>query len=93
MTGGLSLAAVIACWVVGGLMLGVAYFATLRRTADLFAIGQGRSMPVALTLARLVGATLFLATAARFGALPLLSAFLGFLVARGLALRGSRRVA
>jgi F1-F0 ATPase (N-ATPase) AtpR subunit len=93
MTGLASLLSLAAVWTAGGLLLGTAYFATLRRTVDLLLADGGRLTWAALTLGRLVAMTLFLAGAARFGALPLLGAFLGFLVARGFALRRSRRVA
>jgi len=93
MSGSIALATVATGWAAGGLLLGATYFAVLRRTADLFAAGGSRSLPVALTLGRFAGATLFFAAAVRFGALPLLGAFLGFLISRGLALRGSRRAA
>ena len=93
MTGPTSLLALAAGWTAGGLLAGTAYFAALQRTVDLLSADRGRATWAALTLGRLVGITLFLAAAARFGPLPLLSAFLGFLVARGFALRRSRRVA
>jgi hypothetical protein len=50
-------------------------------------------MPAALTLGRFAAAALFFAAAARWGALPLLSAFLGFLSARGVTLRATQRLA
>jgi len=93
MTGPASLVVLAASWAAAGLLAGTAYFATLRRTVDLLSADGGRLTWAALTLGRLVGITLFLAAAARFGALPLLSAFLGFLVARGFALRRLRRLA
>jgi len=89
MTGVVFIALAIA-WAVGGLLLGVAYFTAVWRSAALFSLGRGRVMPAALTLARLAGAALFFALAARYGALPPLSALLGFLVARGFALRRAR---
>jgi hypothetical protein len=73
-----------------GLLVGACYFAALRRTAALYAAGGGRRA-AAVTLLRMAGAIIFFALLARFGALPLLSSFLGFLLARGLALRASRR--
>ncbi len=92
MNGSVAFAA-LAAWTTGGLLLGAAYFAALRWTVDLFSAGSGRAMPAALTLGRLAGAAVFLAVAARFGALPLLGAFVGFLVARSVALRFTRRAA
>jgi N-ATPase, AtpR subunit len=84
-----------------GLVFGRLYFAALRRTVERLSTatasrdgsGSIRFLPAALTFARIAGATLFLGTAAQFGALPLLTAFLGFLVARSLSLRAARRTA
>jgi hypothetical protein len=78
---------------VAGLAFGLAYFAALRRTVDLYGSGGRILGPAALTLGRVAGATVFLVVAARLGALPLLAAFLGFLVARAAALRAARRAA
>jgi hypothetical protein len=75
-----------------GLALGACYFAALRRTVALFATGRG-CRAAALTLGRLAGAIIFFGLAARLGALPLLSSFLGLLLARMLALRSARRTA
>jgi hypothetical protein len=75
-----------------GLLAGALYFAALRRAVALYAAGPGR-LGAALTLARIAGAILFFGLAARQGALPLLSSFLGFLLARALALRAARRAA
>lgn len=86
-------AALAAGWMLGGLVFGLAYFAALHRTVDIFGGGQGHLLPTALTLCRLAAAILFLGLAARFGALPLLTAFLGFLLARALALRAVRWIA
>lgn len=91
MTDAAALVAPAAAWAVGGLLLGAGYFAVLRWTVGRFAAGGGRLTPIVLTLARLVGAMLFFAATAWYGALPLLAAFLGFLVARGCALRIARR--
>jgi F1F0 ATPase subunit 2 len=77
--------------VPAGLALGVAYFAALRRTTDLYAAGRGWTIPASLTLGRLVAAAGFFALAANFGAMPLLAVFSGFLIARGLALRAVKR--
>lgn len=76
-----------AAWAVAGLSFGLAYFAVLRVSVDLHYEASGRFVPAALTFARFAAAILFLGLAARFGALPLLTAFLGFLLARALALR------
>lgn len=82
--------AILAAFSVAGLVFGLAYFAALRRTVDLYRPGGGRVLPLFLTFGRLAGAILFLAFAVQFGALPLLAAFLGFLLARGLALHAAR---
>lgn len=75
-----------------GLTFGLAYFAVLRRTIALYG-GGSRLVPAALTLGRVAGAILFFGFAARFGALPLLAVFGGFLLARSLALRAVRTTA
>jgi hypothetical protein len=85
--------ALATAWAVAGLALGAGYFAGVRRTAELLSAGGDRVMPAALTLARFIATALCFAAAARYGALSLLSAFLGFLVARRVALRGAARVA
>jgi hypothetical protein len=79
--------------LLGGLAFGCAYFAVLRRAVDLYITGHGLLVPAILTVGRLATAILFLGVAARIGALPLLSAFLGFLVARLFALLSTRRAA
>ena len=74
-----------------GFALGLGYFAVLRRTVDLYVAGSDRLVPAILTLGRLAAAILFLVIAARSGAQPLVASFMGFLLARGLALRTLRR--
>jgi N-ATPase, AtpR subunit len=76
-----------------GVGLGLAYFAALRWTVSLYAAGSGWRVPTMLTLGRIGAGAAILGLAARFGALPLLAAFLGFLIARGIALRAARRAA
>jgi voltage-gated potassium channel Kch len=73
-----------------GLGFGFAYFAALRRSLDYYTAGQGRFMPAALTFGRFAAAALFFAFMARVGGTPLLMAFIGFLLARALALRAVR---
>lgn len=85
--------ALAAAWVVAGLGFGFGYFAALRRTVELYGAQGTRLVPIALTLGRIAGASLFLGFAAAYGTLPLLAAFLGFLVARSLALRAVRETA
>lgn len=79
----------IAAMVVAGLTFGLSYFSLLRRSVCLYGAGHRRLFPVALTLARLAAAAIFLSFAARLGAPSLLAAFLGFLAARAVALRGT----
>jgi N-ATPase, AtpR subunit len=75
--------------IAAGLVLGRLYFRGVQRTAELYGVGR-RVAPSALMLGRLAGAIAFFSLVARFGALPLLSALLGFLLARKLALRAAR---
>ena len=72
-----------------GLNLGLVYFRALLRTAELLAGDRGWLVPAGLTLARVVGAILVLAFMARLGAIALLAAFLGFLLARMIALHSA----
>ena len=78
---------------LAGLVFGIVHFALLRRAVDLCSVARGRLAAAALTLGRIAAAIVFFGLAARLGALPLLSAFLGFLLARALALRAARRTA
>jgi len=78
---------------IAGLTLGLCYFALLRWTVGMYGSGRRSFAPVGLTVARLAGAAVFFAFAARLGALSLLAAFVGFLAARMMALRGARREA
>jgi hypothetical protein len=84
-------AALAAILGLAGGIFGLVYFAALRRTTALLAAGAGWSGPLALTLARILGALAFLTLAARLGAVPLLAAFAGFLAARAITLRFARR--
>jgi len=85
--------ALTAAFLAAGLVVGSAYFAALRRTVDLYAAGRRPLVVMALTLIRIGGVIAFFGAAVRFGAVPLLAAFLGFLVARSLALRAVRGTA
>jgi len=82
---------------VAGVVFGLVYFATLRRSVAVFATGggwaQGLMPMLVLTLARLGAAVAFLTLAAKLGAAALIAAFLGFLLARTIALRAARRAA
>lgn len=81
----------LAAMAFAGLALGLIYFRALRRTVDLFASGRGWLGPAGLTLARIAGAVIILTLMTRLGAMPLLAGFLGFLLARMIALRSARR--
>lgn len=74
-----------------GLVVGLGYFAALRRTVQLYGAEGNRLAPAVLTVGRIAGAAAFLIVAARLGAVPLLAAFSGFLLARAIALRAVRR--
>ncbi len=73
-----------------GLLFGLLYFATLRRSVALFVGRKGWLGPLALTMGRFGAAAGFLLVAAKLGAAPLLAAFVGFLIARALALHAQR---
>lgn len=80
----------IAVAAAAGLGFGLAYFAALRRTADSYAAGLSWKVPAGLTLGRIAAAVGFFSVAGRFGAMPLLAAFLGFLIARSVAARAAK---
>lgn len=80
-----------AAWCVGGVVFSLVYFEALRRTVRMFGAADGWYRPVAYTLARIALAGGLLVVAALQGALPLLAAFLGFLIGRSIALRRARR--
>ena len=77
--------------VLAGITFGLVYFAALRRTVTLLAAQRGCFGPATLTLGRIAAIVLFLGFAAQLGALPMLAAFLGFLMARAVALHSARR--
>jgi hypothetical protein len=87
---GFPLAAALA---LAGLAFGLAYFAALRHGVELYSGGSGRLLIGLLALGRFAAAVAFFGFAATLGALPVLCALLGFLVARMLALRLARSVA
>lgn len=75
-----------------GFGLGRAYFTAVRLTANMFAAGDRTGLPIALTAGRFVAALLIFGTVAILGgAVHLLAAFAGFLVARFVALRAAQR--
>jgi hypothetical protein len=75
----------------GGFAMGLLYFAGLRRTIDLVVAGRERISQLALTLGRIGTAAICLGFAGVVGAVPLLATFVGFLLARNLAMRTARR--
>lgn len=72
---------------VAGIAAGLIYFAALRRSVAALTCGNGWFVPAILTMARLGGLVIALGIAAKLGAMPLLAAFVGFLIARGIAFR------
>ena len=81
----------IVAWLVG-LAVGLVHFAALQRTVELYCTGLV-GLAIALTLGRVAGTILVFGFAAKLGALRLLALFLGFLVARTLALRAAGKTA
>jgi F1F0 ATPase subunit 2 len=73
-----------------GTIVGAGYFAALRYNVERYLSPRPLGTAVMLHLTRLVLAGIAFALIARAGAVPLLGALLGFLVARALAIRGVR---
>ena len=73
-----------------GFAFGLAYFAALRQSVARFAAEGGWLGLSAFTVGRLIAVGMLLTLAAKLGAAPLLATFLGFLLARFLALRSAR---
>jgi hypothetical protein len=86
----IAFSALAATMTLIGFALGLAYFAALRRTVALFAAGRGQLLLVALTLGRIGFAVIALSLAAKLGITALLTTFIGFLLARMVALRAAR---
>ena len=80
----------VAGMALAGLLVGLAYFAALHQTVRRFT-GGGWLGPVLLTLGRIALIVALLVVAARLGALTLLAAFAGFVVARAIAVRRGLR--
>jgi len=78
---------IIAGFAALGFALGVFYFLTMRRTVRLHTEHAAAGLIVAHYAVRIVAAVLVFLFAARAGALPLLVAFAGFVVARLAVLR------
>ena len=83
--------ALAALWSAAGFGLGLLYFITLRRGVDLYTERGGRLVPVLLAFGRVTAAAGFLGLAASHGVLPLMTGFLGFLVARSATVRAAMR--
>jgi F1F0 ATPase subunit 2 len=77
-------------FVLVGALLGAGYFATLTLNVERYLSGRSLGPAVALHLGRLLLAGVGFALIALSGAVPLLGALLGFLLARSLALRSQR---
>jgi len=76
-------------WLLAGIGVGAAHFALLRRNADLYISAGGFARALGLQALRIVGVTAGLTFAAWHGALPLLLAALGIMIARPLILRAA----
>ncbi len=83
--------ALVTAMAAAGLLLGLCYFAALRRTAALYGARRGAFAPLALTLGRIAAISLFLLLAAKLGALSLLAAFAGFFLSRAIAVGATGR--
>jgi hypothetical protein len=78
-----------AVWLLAGLGLGAAHFALLRRNALLYLDAGGFMRALGLQALRIGGIAAGLTFAAWHGALPLLLAALGVMIARPLMLRAA----
>ncbi|HTW69686.1 MAG TPA: ATP synthase subunit I [Acetobacteraceae bacterium] len=85
MTG--ALAATLTFWLVSGLAAGAGHFALLRWNAGLYLSGSGVVRALAVQALRMAATGALLAFAAWHGALALLTAAIGVLLARMLLLR------
>jgi len=83
----------IAAFAAGGIALGIAYFASLRRVAEIYAEGHVRWRGIVLHVARIVVLVGALVGAATFGALPLLAAAGGVLIGRVIVMARTRNLA
>lgn len=73
--------------LAAGHLLGLVYFSSVRRSAELLLSGEATMRAVLLQGGRLALAAASLFAMARLGAFPLLAATLGFTIARRLVLR------
>jgi F1F0 ATPase subunit 2 len=74
-------------FVLLGALLGAGYFAALRLNVERYLSGRSLGPAVALHLCRLLLAGVGFVLIVQAGAVPLLGALLGFLLARSLTLR------
>jgi len=87
----LEFVALLCTQLLVGFAVGIVYFEALRRTVARFAARNGWLEPVALTVSRIGVAFAVFAIAARSGAAALLVTFVGFLMARTVALYWARK--
>ncbi len=79
---------IVGVWLAAGMLIGAGYFLTLRRNVGMFAAGRSLLLPLGFQLARFVLLAAALAAIARSsGALPVLAATAGVLVARTAVIR------
>jgi hypothetical protein len=78
---------IAAVWLLAGLTGGIAHFALLRWNTRLYLGGGSVARALGAQALRLAGTTLLLGFAAWHGALPLLLATVGVMLARLLVLR------
>jgi hypothetical protein len=88
-----SLVPAVMLFAAAGFMLGMAYFALLRRGVELAAARCAWRSYLLLALARIAAAALFFTVTARSGVPTLIAAFAGFLLARRVAVAAARRLA
>jgi len=80
-------AALLLLWLLFGIATGIAHFALLRWNANLYVTDGGLLRALAMQSLRMTTTTALLAFAAWHGALPLLAAAIGIMLARVLVLR------
>ncbi len=79
-------------WLAAGAAIGALYFLALRWNVQIFATGRSVFLAVAIQFARFAAmAGLLTLVAMQFGALPLLAATAGILVARTVLVRWGAR--
>lgn len=77
---------------IGGVVLGITYFQSVRRSADLIVSGRSTGLVLLLTIGRLGLLAGALFWALQFGALPLLLVTLGIVAGRHWVVLHTRRV-